>query len=345
MAKCVGCGLAVNNGILEVKACTDGGIKCATAGSPAPNGCTDGLYVSFPPNVPGTASTIYGCGLKSDGTGRLAVDVCDKGGILCGATDDDAEDNCLFVNIQGQGTTACVALAAAQDKTCTGVSPNCNGLVRTCDGLWSPPKMGAATGKCSQNQQVPFPFTGTMTGYMTPLGSTKPDLPALYQNDAVFSDGNNIHDIQFWTVQQDPCLDMYGMTFSQFSFPGFFVHPDEVWRVSLWERLGVVATVGTTLAGTPWALQDQVILDGRGNTRDVFTKPSSINDISSICVGPGNQFVRGEEMVTINRVIGTGPVDNSTNPGFTQDPGSKQYRFILFTAQKNLCETTGTMDG
>src|SRR5437879_2228638 len=102
MAVCVGCGLEVNNGLLEVNVCgtpvipntTTGGIQCDTG---TENGC---LKVVL-------NDSHAGCGLKA-ALGQLHVDPCDKGGILCGATDDDAEDNCIYVNVVGQGSGVCV---------------------------------------------------------------------------------------------------------------------------------------------------------------------------------------------------------------------------------------------
>lgn len=108
MAKCVGCGLEVNNGILEVATCANGGLTCepagdpdcpdgglsvllcptggiqkATAANPGPNGCTDGLYVQFPttghdpifpPNPDGTQKpAALGNCLNTDATGRITV--------------------------------------------------------------------------------------------------------------------------------------------------------------------------------------------------------------------------------------------------------------------------------
>src|SRR5690349_18407270 len=108
MAVCIGCGLEVNNGILEVNICgtpavpntTTGGLQCDTG---TENGC---LKVVL-------NDSHAGCGLNAVG-GALVVDPCDKGGILCGDTADDAEDSCIYVNVVGQGNGACVAFANGQ---------------------------------------------------------------------------------------------------------------------------------------------------------------------------------------------------------------------------------------
>lgn len=71
MAKCVGCGLQVNGGILEVDVCTNGGIVCKPDGS---TGCTEG---------------------------GLAVKLCNTGGIVydTSCTDQFGSSGGLKINI------------------------------------------------------------------------------------------------------------------------------------------------------------------------------------------------------------------------------------------------------
>lgn len=91
MAVCVGCGMVVNNGILEVEICPDSCLGCATADNPSPSGCTSGIYLALcenggiscasagSPSPDGCTSGLYvavGCGIENV-NGTLQADVGD----------------------------------------------------------------------------------------------------------------------------------------------------------------------------------------------------------------------------------------------------------------------------
>lgn len=140
---CVGCGLTVDNtGLLRVGICPTGGIACFLSGAEGdcPDGglavklcstggiqydaaCTDqfgnagGLKVNFPANAgpifpPNGAPTQLACGITTDGTGKLLVDVGNAA--TCGT---DVEN--LLECIDGDG------LRADHQKSIAGISLQC----------------------------------------------------------------------------------------------------------------------------------------------------------------------------------------------------------------------------
>lgn len=326
MAVCVGCGLEVNNGILEVNVCgtpvvpntTTGGLQCDTG---TENGC---LKVVL-------NDSHAGCGLNANG-GALEVDPCLNGGILCGATDDDAEDNCIFVNVLGQGSAACVAYNGGDidhPQTCdvtdsnAGVavalpqgnlasacpSPNCNGLVRTCEGLWSPPALASINFFCGQL----FRNGGTIADVRGAIGgeganvSSPPDGFPVASNDFVYrTDGNaGIGSIIFNGFTDLGCNPIDAMSWTAFNLV-MTVNGGEVWRFLLHER---ICSPNAPCSGG-WALQAAQYADFRGQPTGVAS--IQINDNSTWRFGK-NSDARMEAMISFQRVVG-GPTGNATNP-------------------------------
>lgn len=358
MAKCVGCGLEVNNGILEVNVCgtpvipntTTGGIQCDTA--------TEGGCLKVVLN-----DSHAGCGLKA-ASGALLVNNCAKGGILCGPTADDASQ-CEYVNVQGQGAAACVALAnadegasgadagpktspqvGATDHSWTGpatgsanLSPNCNGLVRTCDGLWAPPKIPSINFNCGQINAGPG-FVGgpiTMQSIAQPVGAQSAGLPAQAQNDQAVSNGPG-QVIIANAFTGDPCLPIDAMSWTAFSLT-FRIKAGERWRFSLWERITANRPdlVTPNPPATGWALQSEQFIDNVGGAARYASVNINDNSTWDFPAGATNNW-RMEAMITFNREVGAGPLDNElVEMDF-------QYRNLGHGYQKSVpknCDLTG----
>lgn len=338
MAVCVGCGLEVNNGLLEVNVCgtpitpntTTGGLQCDTA---TENGC---LKVVL-------NDSHAGCGLNASATGQLEFDPCLNGGILCGATDDDPEDNCAYVNVQGQGGGPCTPLATAQ-TACP--SPNCNGLVRTCDGLWAPPKTFGTYGFSLDQDGFP---AGPFRDYLIDTPGNIPDLPGTVGDGFAGPGGDFIvtnnpnYELLFHSFNMSDAvlcgMNVYGNTFSTFSM-SFFVNAGELWRFLLWERFDVDVTqaqasspatvAGSALLGTNWSLQASFYVDRRVGAGGPFLETIQMNDVSSSGAGAGG-FVRWEYMITAQRLVPGGATNANIN-NQTTAVGTRQYRLTMNSA-------------
>lgn len=342
MSLCLGCGLTVDatTGMLSTQLCPNGGISCATITNPAPDGCTSGLYVQFPANPTGTKPTNLGCGLNSDADGKLFVDTCTNSGLACGDTNDDT--SCLYANVQGQGAGAAVAIGTAQ----TSDSPNCNGLVRTDSGLWSPPKNSWTIGL--GNNQDAFTAGSNIGNYVWNGGSVE-DVDANVgdgfagplSSDSYFSSlpANNIF---YHVVESDPCKYLSGSSHSTFNIsyltqgrtgPGAGQVGD-LWRWLLWERVGFVANTTTTLVGTGWALQASFYNDRRTQDGNAIVSVQ-MNDVSSFAIPPngiaGKPFLRLEYMITVNRIAGSGTINDNVIAGGS----TRQYRIQMVAADGN----------
>lgn len=336
MAVCVGCGLEVNNGLLEVNVCgtpvtpntTTGGLQCDTT---TENGC---LKVVL-------NDSHAGCGLNA-ASGALEVDPCLNGGILCGATDDDPEDNCIYVNVQGQYATVCKSLGTGvagsgvrepaifpgtpgngTGGTTACLSPNpgsaasspcCNGLVRTCDGLWAPPSLPSVNFSCGQIQNFGGPINASYTQALGPqaglLGAIPDGFAPLSSDLAYGISGNEV--IIGNAFVGDDCNPIDAMSFTAFNM-AFQVNAGELWRFSLHERIcftAGVATPPTTCTG-PWITQAFSYIDRRNEGTSAF-ETVQINDNSTWRFEKGLGY-RMEAMITINRLVG-GPTANANNP-------------------------------
>lgn len=333
MAVCVGCGLEINNGVLEVNVCGDPVIPNITTGGLQCDPNTEDGCLKVVLN-----DTHAGCGLNAS-QGQLVVDPCLNGGILCGDTADDPEDNCIYVNVQGQGNAACTPLATAQ-TACP--SPNCNGLVRTCDGLWAPPKtFGTYSFSLDQDAIPPGPFNA----YLVDPPGNIPDLPGSLGDGFAGPGGDFIvtnlpnYEILMHSVDMaDPrmCgMEVYGNTFSTFSM-SFTVNAGELWRFLLWERLAFVTQAQmagpTTVAASPllgqgWTLQASFYVDRRVGAGGPFLETIQMNDVSSI----GKGTVRCEYMITAQRLQpGGATVGNINNQ--VVGVGTRQYRLTMNSA-------------
>lgn len=313
MAKCIGCGLEVNNGILEVSLKTDGGIVCDPT--------TKELRVQFPANQQGGSSLLpIGCGLETDATGRIQVSYCDKGGILCGATDDDAQDQCIYVNVQNQGGAACKDLGTVRAVGGTGgtlgtnCTPNgCNGLVRTCDGLWAPPKLPECSGIASETIGA-----ANFADILHPKTSMDGQFPGSHggvNEWALAASPGTI--IAEWcccvpTGYEASCVRMTGNTFTNGTTPIVLVAPGQVVRFTVWERL-IYAPTGSNcgdiskFATTAWVLQNQILFDEFGPGKSSGYSSAFIDSSWVIMDIPG-QCLAGQMMVTVQRFPSTNGV-------------------------------------
>lgn len=321
MAVCIGCGVELINGSLVINLCGDPVL---------PNTTTGGLQCD-PSSEFGCLKVVLndshaGCGLNASG-GALNVDTCLNGGILCGATDDDPEDECIYINVQGQGAAACRALNTV-DTSLTGPSqnpsPNCNGLVRTCDGLWAPPKIRSINFSCGQLGRGP----GTLPNIIQNIGAQAADLPGppfidgfiSPQNDAAYGPaGGQVIIVN--AFEYDPCNPIDAMSWTAFNV-GYVVNPGELWRWALWERVcgdglppanTVADPLTTSCNGVDWALQAIQYIDRRNEGTAAF-ETIQINDNSTWRFGRGaapGDGARMEAMITLNRLQGVGPIDNT----------------------------------
>lgn len=342
MAVCIGCGLEVNNGILEVNVCGDPIV---------PNVTTGGLQCD-PDTEDGCLKVVLndshaGCGLNAV-QGQLVVDPCLNGGILCGETADDPEDQCIYVNVQGQGNGACVALATVRGgDPCVGdepdsttgdafrsaaPSPNCNGLVRTCDGLWAPPALQSINFSCGQIFQ----------GGTFPIGNVRQPLGAQAADMGASNDGFPAHSTDFAygpapnsviivnAFEHSSCNPIDAMSWTAFNI-GMTVNGGELWRWALHERIcgnGVAAAdprfradpINQTCNGAGWITQAVQYLDRRTEGTAAF-ETVQINDNSTWRFGKCDDF-RMEAIITFQRLQG-GPTENATNGAIF---GNFQYR-------------------
>lgn len=298
MAICVSCGLEVVDGILQVNVCdspvvenvtASGGLRCNTDKE---GGCLEVVL----------NSSHVGCGLKAVG-GAVVFDPCLNGGLLCGDTADDPEDGCVYVNVQGQGNAACTPLADAQ-TACP--SPNCNGLVRTCEGLWAPPKL---TGEVAQSGAAES--AANLGGLIRPLDQPQFVTPSS-ATDGVLAGANG--DIMFWEWTNIGCGVMGAAIHTNINIPAFFVKPGERWRFRLWERLAAGPTPIGPLA-TPWAFQSEYYLDNTAGNQPIALNAQLFDVSQNNFETPQGQGARGEVMITVNRLAGTGPIDNDFVPG------------------------------
>lgn len=359
MAICVGCGLEVNAGLLEVNVCGDPVI---------PNTTTGGLQCD--PNTEGGCLKVVlndshaGCGLNANG-GALEVDPCLNGGILCGATDDDPEDNCIYVNVQGQGGGPCVTYDAGThrpngdcgvvDSNAVGVvaanfpngidnsgcpSPNCNGLVRTCEGLWSPPALASINFSCGQLStsggtiaDVRDLIRGEGANVSSPPGDGFP----VASNDFVFrSPGNaGIGSIIVNAFEYDGCNPIDAMSWTAFNLV-MTINGGEVWRFLLHERICLDVNIDVPCGGG-WALQAAQYADFRGQPTGVAS--IQINDNSTWRFGQVGS-ARMEAMISFQRVVG-GPTANATNPLIYSN---FQYRNMGHAYHHSIDQNCGAID-
>lgn len=332
MAVCVGCGLEVNNGILEVNVCGDPVIPNTTTGGLQCDPNTENGCLKVVLN-----DTHAGCGLNAVG-GALVVDPCQQGGIICGDTADDPEDNCIYINVQGQGNGACVPLADVRGgDPCVGdepdsttgnafrsaaPSPNCNGLVRTCDGLWAPPALQSINFSCGQifveNTSIAnmrFP-SGPQAADMSPIGDgfTSPGAGDFLYGSA----GNEIIIVN--AFEHSSCNPIDAMSWTLFN-AAMEVGPGELWRFILHERIcgnGVGAAdprfradpINQTCSGAGWVRQAVEYLDRRNETTAAFMAVT-INDNSTWRFGKCDDF-RMEAMISFQR-LQDGPTANANN--------------------------------
>lgn len=353
MAVCVGCGLEVNNGILEVNVCgtpiipntTTGGLQCDTG---TENGC---LKVVL-------NDSHAGCGLNA-ANGALEFDPCLNGGILCGATDDDPEDNCAYVNVLGQYGGPCVTTNPKINSVCSppGVSvgsftnsdgngnetvlgynsqanpdifgaantatcaKGCNGLIRTCDGLWAPPPIPSINFSCGQIDNFSrVPITNLMfpIGDQAALVAGSSDGFPGYATDMVFgtSAGQQMIINSFCMGE---CMPIDAMSWTAFTM-NFELPGGELWRFGLHERIcNNTNAVGNDALNNHcaggWALQSVQYVDTRGNATNVTNIGSvQINDNSTWRFGKNAdgtpQCWRMEAMITMQRLIGTTPLNS-----------------------------------
>lgn len=346
MAVCVGCGLEVNNGILEVNVCgtpvipntTTGGLQCDTG---TENGC---LKVVL-------NDSHAGCGLNAVG-GALEFDPCLNGGILCGATDDDPEDNCAYVNVVGQGAGPCLTYVAAvpgttlarvggscvinecdhdgtncvpliQNVEGSGIasacpSPNCNGLVRTCDGLWAPPSLGSINFSCGQMfTQAPTPISNLLWPLNEQSGNlvgSSDGYPGYNTDMAYGIDAGN--QIIVNSFVNDDCNPIDAMSWTAFDM-NMEVPGGELWRFGLHERIctDAGAVGGNALTGHctgGWALQSSQYIDTRAfPANQVLIMSLQIQDNSTWRFGAGKLAAAGferwrmEAIITGQRLEGT----------------------------------------
>lgn len=345
MAVCIGCGLEVNNGILEVNVCGDPVIPNITTGGLQCDPNTEDGCLKVVLN-----DTHAGCGLNAV-QGQLVVDPCDKGGILCGATDDDAEDNCIYVDLVGQHAGKCIQINPAVNGVCTppgvasgsftnsdgngnevvasyglvqnpdlyGAQPadcdfNCNGLMRTCDGLWAPPPIASINFSCGQIAEFArVPITNLLfpIGDQAGLVAGSSDGFPGYSNDMVFgtSAGQQMIINSFC---MDECVPIDAMSWTAFTI-NFELPGGELWRFGLHERIcnnaGAVGNdaLNQHCAGG-WALQSVQYIDTRGNATNVINVGSvQINDNSTWRFGREGtaDCWRMEAMITAQRLVGT----------------------------------------
>lgn len=359
MAVCVGCGLEVNNGVLEVNVCgtpivpntTTGGLQCDPG---TENGC---LKVVL-------NDSHAGCGLNAVG-GALVVDPCLNGGILCGDTADDPEDNCIYVNVQGQGNAICRDLAnitGGGTHDCVGCvgdvndtkpfqsagrSPNCNGLERTCDGLFAPPAQGSFNFSCGQLARGP----GTIANIRQPIGAQATDMAANldafanHNTDFLYGlSGNEI--IVINAFENDGCNPVNAMSWTAFNI-GYTVNAGELWRWALWERIcgcnifpaadpceETNPLVGNC-TGCSWKLQALQYIDRRAEGTAAF-ETIQINDNSTWGFAKCHKG-RMEAMISFNRLQG-GPTENATNPIVYSN---LQYRNMGFAYNYSLPQFCG----
>lgn len=323
MAVCVGCGLEVVNGVLQVNVCGAAGV-----------GTTTGGLACDPATEAGCLKVVLndshaGCGLNATAGGQLEFDPCLNGGILCGATDDDPEDNCAYVNVAGQGGGPCVDINTVRGTpivpplcgdqpfgppTTTVQSPNCNGLVRTCDGLWSPPSLPTLNFSCGQLSN----YGGTINGnYSQPLGDqaglvagSADGFPPHATDVAYGLAGNRVIIIN--AFDNDDCVPIDAMSFTIFNI-AFEIRAGELWRFALHERICLEPTpadVITTGCSNGWSLQALEYVDARNETVNTFVTVG-INDNSTWRFGKCDAG-RMEAMITFNRLVG-GPTANADN--------------------------------
>lgn len=300
MSVCIGCGLEVNQGILEVNVCGDPVVPNTTVGGLQCDENTEGGCLKVVLN-----DSHAGCGLSA-ASGALFVDPCLNGGILCGDTADDPEDQCIYVNVQGQGNALCVPLETTAMVTATNCgfggntgSPNCNGLVRTCDGLWAPPKLRSINFSCGQDSRGP----GTIADIRRPLGAQVNDVDASldpfasHDGDFVFGTANG-RGIIVNAFNADPCNPMDAMSWTAFNV-GYTVNAGELWRWALWERICTNVfppadnitrndplNSATGCNGTTWKLQAIQYIDRRNENTAAF-ETVQINDNSTWRFGTG----------------------------------------------------------
>lgn len=361
MAVCVGCGLEVNNGLLEVNVCgtpvtpniTTGGLQCDTT---TESGC---LKVVL-------NDTHAGCGLNAV-QGQLVVDPCLNGGILCGDTADDPEDNCIYVNVQGQGNAACVVLATitgggthtcpacGDDPTDTTPfqsaprSPNCNGMIRTCDGLWAPPAQGSFNFSCGQISRGP----GTIQNVLQPIGAQAGDMAANldtfanHNTDSLYGTAAN-QIIVVNAFENDGCNPINAMSWTAFNI-GYVVNGGELWRWALWERLcGTMfgapdpcancTPLTTTCTGCGWKLQALQYIDRRNEATAAF-ETVQINDNSTWGFAKCHKG-RLEAMISFNRLVG-GPTAAANNSMIFADFQYRNMGFAYNYSVPQACATRG----
>lgn len=379
MAVCIGCGLEVNNGILEVNVCgtptspntTTGGLQCDTT---TEDGC---LKVVL-------NDTHTGCGLNAVG-GALEVDACLNGGILCGATDDDAEDNCVYVNVHGQGSGACVAFDGTQTKfpgVCVitpgyfgadgaGVetggpftsagnpgffgaceSPNCNGLIRTCDGLWAPPSLPSINFSCGQIAEFArVPMTNLLfplTDQAGLLAGSSDGFPPYGNDMAVGLSTSQIIIVN--AFKYDPCAPINAMSWTAFSI-NFELPGGELWRFGLHER---ICSDSGSNGGTDsfnnhctngWSLQSVQYIDTRGTATNVTNIGSvQINDNSTWgfpkFTTAGDNGARMEAFISAQRLVGTTALSSHFSIAYDfqyRNMGSGYHHGV-----SQMCAKTGT---
>lgn len=323
MAVCIGCGLEVNNGVLEVNVCgdpivpniTNGGLQCDPA---TENGC---LKVVL-------NDSHAGCGLNAS-QGQLVVDNCVNGGIICGDTAEDQQ--CNYVNVQGQHAGPCLPL---EDQRGGGIcpngdafrsaapSPNCNGLVRTCDGLWSPPSVQSINFSCGQTffenssiANMRFPL-GAQAGDMGPIGD---GFPSPASSDFLY--GSSPGEIILVNAfEHTSCNPIDAMSFTIFNL-GFQVGPGELWRFALWERICGnfvppadprfrADPINQTCTGAGWARQAVEYADRRNESTGALMA-ITMNDNSTWRFGKCDD-ARMEAMISFQRLAG-GPTANANN--------------------------------
>lgn len=278
-------------------------------------------------------SVCVSCGLTVGADGVLAVDVCTNAAIGCGDWANDADGDCLYVLVAGQGTGPCIGLASAQNECPSG--RDCNGVVVSCEGLWAPPK--SHLGFWLPDIQTDGASLNT---FIVPINTA--DLPFDYTSDQGMRHGplGQQNDVLFGEICNNGCNTARGLIVNKARVPSFQVNPGEHWRFTLWERLAIVPALNNgPLTGTPWQLQDQRHVDASNATASYFTDVTLFDESSlSLAVG---ECGRGETLVTVNLIEG-GPVIPGGNPTIPDFFFKHSYRANIYSAH---CEMPNTPFG
>lgn len=362
MATCVGCGLTTDpvTGVLmvhldpdgcilcddtdglRVNVCPGGGIICSPTDGSDPDCPTGGLKID-PSALPINA----GCGIDYSG-GVLSVDICDgpASGLACG--DAEGDTTCLFAFVQNQGAAACIPLGTAEDRN--NCQPNgCNGMVRTCDGLWAPSKLSYCSGIVSETTG-----SASMAPLLFPKTSMDADFPPSHQGPNEWIIGGSANSVIFeWCCCNDSCNIIHGNTFTNGYTPIVIVAPGQVHRFTVWERLGYLepgnecgdvvfspAPPGSNMQ-QGWVLQNQILFDefGAGKSSGyaaAFIDSSWIIDDPGLCVA-------GQMCITYQR-FGPGPVGPGGRPNDALSGNFGIKREYLHTLTGAHCHNNETQE-